>query len=181
MKVYNWEGGIRGVGFVRGTNSVLAPVPAGVVRTGLLHATDWFATVCRLAGVAPATRYPLDGHDVWDVIARGAPSPRTSIVHNAPVGRVVANGSMWTTGACMSGVDPAVGGFGGCHAFGITGAALRLGDFKLLVTHNGRRVARTRARPPAVCAAGAARSGRRPRAPGASRACRAPLSPPRRR
>ena len=136
-KVYSWEGGIRGVGFVRGTNSALAPVPAGVVRTQLLHATDWFATVCRLAGVAPDTRYPLDGYETWDAIARGAPSPRTSIVHNAPIGRPVANGSMWTTGACMSGVDPAVGGFGGCHAFGVTGAALRLGDFKLLVTHNG--------------------------------------------
>jgi hypothetical protein len=26
----------------------------------------------------------------------------------------------------------------GCHAFGVTGGAIRLGDFKLLVTHPGR-------------------------------------------
>jgi arylsulfatase A-like enzyme len=154
QKVLNWEGGIRGVGFVRGTaNAALAPVPAGAVRAQLLHATDWFATVCRLAGVAPATRYPLDGFDVWDTIARGAPSPRTSIVHNAPVGatpvpvQVVVNGTngtatnttVWTTSNCMSGVDPSVGvgtDGGGCHPFGLTGDAVRVGDLKLLVTHN---------------------------------------------
>jgi arylsulfatase A-like enzyme len=136
-KVLNWEGGIRGVGFVRGTVSDLAPVPAGAVG-GLLHATDWFATVCRLAGIAPASRYPLDGFDVWDTIAHGAPSPRTSIVHNAPVGTApVQNGTTWTTSSCMSGVDPAVGGYGGCHAFGVTGDAVRVGDMKLLVTYNG--------------------------------------------
>ena len=140
-KVLNYEGGIRGVAFVRGTNSALAPVPGGVVRPQLLHATDWFATVCGLAGVATSTRYPLDGFDIWPVIARGAPSPRMSIVHNAPVGArpvLAANGSgAWSTSSCMSFVDAAVDGFGGCHPFGITGAALRLGDFKLLITHNG--------------------------------------------
>ena len=137
-KVYNWEGGVRGVAFVRGTNSALAPVPAGAARTGLLHSTDWFATLCGLAQVAPAPAFPLDGFDVWPVIAAGAPSPRTSIIHNAPVGAVpvlINNGSAWSTSTCISGVDPSVDALGGCHAFGITGAALRLGDYKLLITN----------------------------------------------
>jgi arylsulfatase B/arylsulfatase I/J len=137
-KVYNWEGGVRGVAFVRGTNSALAPVQAGAVRSGLLHSTDWFATLCGLAQVATATAFPLDGFDVWPTIAVGAASPRTSIVHNAPVGAVpvlINNGSAWSTSTCISGVDPAVNALGGCHAFGITGAAVRLGDFKLLITN----------------------------------------------
>jgi arylsulfatase A-like enzyme len=137
-KVYNWEGGVRGVAFVRGTNSALARVPANVVREGLLHSTDWFATLCGLARIQPATAFPLDGFDVWPVIASGAPSPRTSIIHNAPVGAVpvlINNGSAWSTSTCISGVDPSVDALGGCHAFGITGAALRLGDFKLLITN----------------------------------------------
>jgi len=28
-KVLNWEGGVHGISFVRGTDSALAPVPAG--------------------------------------------------------------------------------------------------------------------------------------------------------
>lgn len=137
-RVMHWEGGVRVVGFVRGTNSALAPVQAGAVRTNLMHAADWFATVCGLAGVPATSRYPLDGFDQWLAISEGAPSPRTAIVHNAPVVAtpVLVNGT-WSTSSCMSAVDPAVSSFGGCHAFGVTGIALRVGDYKLLTTFNG--------------------------------------------
>ena len=32
MKVLNWEGGIKVIGFVKGTDSMLAPLPAGTVH-----------------------------------------------------------------------------------------------------------------------------------------------------
>ena len=41
-KVQTWEGGIRAVAFVRGTDSPLARVRAGsVVADALMHSTDW--------------------------------------------------------------------------------------------------------------------------------------------
>ena len=38
-KAHNWEGGVRGVGWVRGTDSALAKVPAGSVTHELMHTT----------------------------------------------------------------------------------------------------------------------------------------------
>ena len=40
LQVLNWEGGVHGIGFVRGTNSHLAPVPAGTVTHDIMHTTD---------------------------------------------------------------------------------------------------------------------------------------------
>ena len=41
-----WEGGVRGLGFVHG--NLLAR--KGVKCKELLHATDWYPTILRLAG-----------------------------------------------------------------------------------------------------------------------------------
>jgi len=49
---------------------------------GLIHVVDLFPTLAALAGVSTVPPKPLDGVDVWDTIARGAPSPRTEIVYN---------------------------------------------------------------------------------------------------
>ena len=50
-KAHNWEGGVRGIGFVRGTNSALAKVPAGQTQE-LMHTTDWLPV--RTAPLAPS-------------------------------------------------------------------------------------------------------------------------------
>jgi arylsulfatase A-like enzyme len=75
---------VRGIGFVRGTNSALAKVPAGETRE-LMHTTDWLPTLVNLAGgsVAGKTR-PLDGFDIWGVLTKGAKAARTIIAHNVP-------------------------------------------------------------------------------------------------
>lgn len=49
---------------------------------GLIHVVDMFPTLAALAGGRTAASKPLDGMDVWQVIAGGAPSPRTEIVYN---------------------------------------------------------------------------------------------------
>lgn len=148
----NWEGGIRGIGFVRGTNSNVAPLPAGSVRNQLMHSTDWLPTLVDVAGVSlgdlPTVLgpLPLDGFSQWAVMHDDRPTDRTFIIHNMPVHATPVNMGnkthpVWTTSACMTAVDNRTiehaGPGAGCHPFGVTGAAVRKGDYKLLITYAG--------------------------------------------
>ena len=147
-KVLNWEGGVHGIGFVRGTDSALAPVPAGGATHELFHTTDWLPTLVGLAGGDTAgSALPLDGVDQWPTISTGAATPRKFIIHNLPITADPVllqpgpdgKGGGYSTSVCLSGVDSRAGaGKGGCHAFGVTGGAIRVGDYKLLVSHVGR-------------------------------------------
>src|SRR5712671_4895850 len=49
---------------------------------GLIHAVDLYPTLATLAGASTAKCKPLDGVNVWDVIAEGKPSPRSEFVYN---------------------------------------------------------------------------------------------------
>jgi arylsulfatase A-like enzyme len=49
---------------------------------GLMHAVDLYPTLAGLAGASTAKCKPLDGMNVWDVIAANTPSPRTEIIYN---------------------------------------------------------------------------------------------------
>lgn len=96
-KVTNWEGGVRGVGFMRGTDSSHhAPLPAGETRgsTQLMHISDWFPTLLYVAGIKFVAKsgFALDGMNQWKMIALNNSSPRHSILHNVqPSGAVVPN------------------------------------------------------------------------------------------
>ena len=79
-----WEGGVRGVSFVRGTNSGKAPVPAGTTTRELMHSTDFVPTLSSVAGYKLKGGNPLSGVDQWDVIAKGANTTRTMVIHNCP-------------------------------------------------------------------------------------------------
>ena len=138
MKVLLWEGGIRGVGWVRGSKD--HPVPAGGHTMALMHSTDWLPTVCGLAGASTEGKtQPLDGYDQWDVISRGATNQRTTVFHNVPVGAapvLIGNGSQgYGTSSCLSFVDNRTGA---CHPFGVTGGAIRKNEWKLLTTFPGQ-------------------------------------------
>ena len=82
----NWEGGTRVPSFV--TGGLLPRTQAGKVHDGLLHIVDWHATICRLAGVDPASGEPdavaeLDGISAWPWISgQVAESGRTSMVYD---------------------------------------------------------------------------------------------------
>ncbi|XP_078343218.1 arylsulfatase B-like isoform X2 [Oculina patagonica] len=110
-KMTLWEGGVRGVGFVHG--NLLAR--KGVTCKELLHVTDWYPTILRLAGVTSEDKspIPLDGHDVWDTISLGKPSPRTEMLLNIDL-----------PGSVPPGPD-VLGGY--------SGIALRMGEMKLLM------------------------------------------------
>ena len=49
---------------------------------GLIHVVDMLPTLADVAGASTAKSLPLDGTDVWPVIATGAASPRSEIVYN---------------------------------------------------------------------------------------------------
>lgn len=176
-KVFNWEGGIKAVGFVRGTNNpYLKPLPKNTTCTALMHSTDWFLTFVEgLAGIddvyserksvendnikaneASTTKsasttprkigrvpLPLDGYNQWKVLQGWETTNRTTIFHQVPVGAKPintgeidpkTNETIWTTSMCMHLVDNRTYQ---CSPFGVTGGALRHGDYKLLITHAG--------------------------------------------
>eukprot|EP01065_Artemidia_motanka_P007369 TRINITY_DN1365_c0_g1_i1.p1 TRINITY_DN1365_c0_g1~~TRINITY_DN1365_c0_g1_i1.p1 ORF type:complete len:628 (+),score=148.49 TRINITY_DN1365_c0_g1_i1:51-1934(+) len=152
MKVHTWEGGIRGTAFVRGTASDLARVPAGVTVNQLMHSTDWLPTLCHVAGASTDGTLPLDGYNQWDVIAQGAATTRTMIIHNLPsrVEPTPIAGGGYDTSTCLDHVDPSLPV---CHAFGLVGGALRSGDWKLVWSGTERGIssnapAGTRQSPP---------------------------------
>eukprot|EP00039_Didymoeca_costata_P006969 m.95015 g.95015 ORF g.95015 m.95015 type:complete len:649 (-) comp13473_c0_seq4:141-2087(-) len=137
LKVLNWEGGIKAVGFVRGTNSNIRPLPAGTISNALFHSTDWFPTVCEIAQADLGNGLPLDGYNQWDVMRGVAETNRTTIFHNVPVVAKpiplnISGRTQYSTSTCMSYVDNRTGT---CHPFGVTGGAMRYKDFKLLITH----------------------------------------------
>jgi arylsulfatase A-like enzyme len=100
---------MRAVGFI---HSALLRT-RGYSYHGLVHVSDWFPTMYRLAGGDPSSLDGLDGHDVWAAITTNSSSPRTELLHN---------------------IDPVAPHPHGCP-FGH--AALRVGDLKLLVGSPG--------------------------------------------
>lgn len=75
-----WEGGARGTAFVYG--NLLKQT--GVRIKELMHVTDWYPTLIKLAGGSfdPINPKPVDGFDVWETISTGKSSPRKELVIN---------------------------------------------------------------------------------------------------
>lgn len=75
-----WEGGVRVPGFV--TSPLLPEAVRGTESSELFHVTDWLPTLVALAGGSTQRNRELDGHNVWQSIATGQPSPRTEVLYN---------------------------------------------------------------------------------------------------
>lgn len=77
-----YEGGVRVAAFA----SWPGRIPAGSVVREPIHMVDWLPTMVNLAGASPEYPKPLDGKDIWSVIAAGKPTPHSDILINT-VGR----------------------------------------------------------------------------------------------
>lgn len=66
VKFSDFEGGIRGVSFARGSSSW--PISGGSSTSALMHITDWFPTIAHLAGVQDLGKYKLDGQNIWNLL-----------------------------------------------------------------------------------------------------------------
>eukprot|EP00659_Diplonema_papillatum_P009324 gene9324-14455_t len=133
QKVLDWEGGVRGVSFVRGTDSAVAPLPRNETRNQLMHSTDWLPTL--VEGIAGSTTenktLPLDGFNQWSVLANNTATDRKMIIHNVPAKSKYVNiTGQASTSTC---IGPTLeSSIEGCHVFGITGGAIRVEEFKLV-------------------------------------------------
>ena len=74
-----YEGGTR----VCALTNWPGQIKPGTVIHEPLHIVDLYPTVLKLAGGSLQQKHPLDGHDVWPVIAAGKPSPHEAILLNA--------------------------------------------------------------------------------------------------
>ncbi len=73
-----YEGGVR-VPAVAVWKGKLAP---GTVVNEVLHMVDWYPTILELAGAPLAQPLPLDGRDIWPVLAEGEPTPHEELLLN---------------------------------------------------------------------------------------------------
>jgi arylsulfatase B/arylsulfatase I/J len=86
-----WEGGVKGAAFISG--GWLAPTRRGQSMKALMHVTDFYPTLCSIAGIRPSDADSLDGYNQRSNIQKGASdvySPRAEILLNIdPVGCTV--------------------------------------------------------------------------------------------
>jgi arylsulfatase A-like enzyme len=72
-----YEGGCRVAAFANWPGHIKAETVNGII-----HVVDMYPTLASLAGASTAKCKPLDGLNVWDVIAENKPSPRTEVIYN---------------------------------------------------------------------------------------------------
>ncbi|XP_077999968.1 arylsulfatase I-like [Glandiceps talaboti] len=119
-----YEGGIRAVGFVN--SPLLGDHVRGTATKELIHMSDWFPTLVRLAGGTLIGNKKLDGYNQWETISQGAPTVRNEILYNIdPLYRIP---SLAKVGQDKWANNP----------FNISmRAAIRVGEWKLLTGRAG--------------------------------------------
>jgi arylsulfatase A-like enzyme len=85
-----FEGGCR----VAACASWPGHIKPGTVE-GIIHAVDIYPTLAKLAGASTEKCKPLDGVNVWEVIAENKASPRTEVIYNVEPFRGAVRQGEW--------------------------------------------------------------------------------------
>ena len=77
----------KGTVYEGGTRVCACVAWEGRIKQGIniaqpLHMVDWYPTLLKLAGASVNQKLPLDGRDIWSVLADGKPSPHEEILLN---------------------------------------------------------------------------------------------------
>ncbi len=86
-----YEGGVRGCAFV----NYPGRIPAGIRIHQPMHIIDWYPTLLKLAGGSLEQKLPIDGHDVWPLLAEGAKTPHDAILSIQSPTRVAIRMGDW--------------------------------------------------------------------------------------
>ena len=86
-----YEGGTRVVAFAAWPGHI----KAGSTLNGMMHAVDWYPTLCGVAGAQHEKAKALDGMDMWPTISEGNPSPRREVVYNIEPFRAAIRQGDW--------------------------------------------------------------------------------------
>ncbi len=73
-----YEGGVRAAAFAFWP----AKIKPGIIVTDLLHVSDVYATLVKLAGGSTEQPEKLDGMDQWPTLSAGRPGPRKEVLIN---------------------------------------------------------------------------------------------------
>jgi arylsulfatase A-like enzyme len=73
-----YEGGVRVAAFA----TFDGKIKAGGTITEPMHVADWYPTLVKLCGAKAEQKLPVDGRDVWPMLADGKPSPHDAILLN---------------------------------------------------------------------------------------------------
>ena len=74
-----YEGGVR----VCACACWPGKIPAGKRVKEPVHIVDWYPTLVKLAGGSLEQKLPLDGKDIWPVVAQGAKTPHDALLLSA--------------------------------------------------------------------------------------------------
>lgn len=118
-----WEGGVRVPGFVySSSNGIIPSNTRGTSYAKLFHCTDWLPTLLRAANSASLIPSGIDGVDQWrELIGEKEGVPRSWLIHNINI------------------YDSDTSGL---TSLGYTYAALRYGDWKLILNEQNESIYR---------------------------------------
>jgi arylsulfatase A-like enzyme len=86
-----YEGGTRVPSLINWPGRIK---PKTVVKQ-MVHVTDYYPTLAKLAGASLSKSKPLDGFDIWPTIAQGKPSVRKEVVYSVEMFRGAVRQGDW--------------------------------------------------------------------------------------
>ena len=90
-KATTYEGGVRSSAFVTWPGKI----PAGKKIATPVHVSDWYPTFVKLTGAEATQSLPVDGMDIWPLLATGTPPARDALLLGSQPARIAVRMGDW--------------------------------------------------------------------------------------